>query len=298
MQDLKTEINGEEVMTGGIYGFIRSFQKLQKLFGNENTQYYIARDNFASGDNFRKDIDPDYKINRTKYQDSFYKGIDYLCLILLNYSDKVFTIQCPSLEADDVPPTLISQFDLNDKILVCSNDLDFSRVMSDNVDWYANDQIFNKELFKEKYGYYPSKEKIILYKCIRGDHSDNIPKGIKNIHEKEVLYLIEKYKDVYELIENINKEVEQIGIKFVEQIKENKSRLILNHQLISFVDITYEQLKEFIMQGNYNPQILRMYYTQLGFEISKIDNRLLNEFPTNEVIENKNFFNFETLKRV
>ncbi len=296
----KIRIKNKEILSGAIFGYIKSIQKIQKIFGTENTEFYHIWDNFSCSDSIRHEIDPNYKIKRVKYDENFYESIDLLNLILLNYSNKFFTVQFPTTEADDIPPSLISNFNKFERVLVCSEDLDYSRCISDNVYWYSHNQIFDYILFQEKYGYIPNRDRIIMYKTIRGDISDNIPIGIKNIREKDVLYLIYKYQTIYDLLQNIDKEAENLGIKFVNQIKENKTRLILNFQLINFVDVSYEQLKEYIFKGEYNPKVLRTFYKMLNFEISKIDGRLLNEFPEVNNKENdiENFFKVEKIRRV
>jgi 5'-3' exonuclease len=295
-QDQKVLVENEEIMTGGIYGFIRSLRKLQRDFLSEEGQVYILADNFSSKDSYRKQIDPAYKLNRKKYQDSFYRGIDFLALILMNTSNKIFTVQVESYEADDLVPAVLDSFDKYDKVLIVSDDLDYSRVIKENVDWYKNKIIYNKDNFKEKYGFYPTEEKVVLYKVIRGDASDNIEIGVKGIRENIVLDLLEKYKDIYDLLENID--TADLDDKWKTAFIENKTRLILNHQLVSFIDISKEEVQQFTYQGCFNPNTLRSLYKTLGFQISDIHPELQNSFPEKIVDgSKKTFFNFDRLPR-
>jgi len=290
--------NNQELYFGAIQGFIRSFNKIQKEHGLDNTEYYFCFDNFSSKISARKKLDPDYKIDRKILEDSYYRSLDYLALILMNYSDKIYTVQMPQYESDDLPPSLISSFNKYDKVLLMSEDLDWSRCISKNIHWLQHNEIITEEKFKEKFGFLPTKEKIVLYKSIRGDSSDNIPKGIKGIHEKDVIYLVEKYKDIYDLLNNIHKERDIIGQKYLDQFVQNKSRLILNYQLVDFISIDFNELKEYIYQGQFNSKSLRFYYKSLGLQISEVDKRLLGSFPDKEELKDSNdFFQFQNIQR-
>jgi 5'-3' exonuclease len=296
-KNMSSIIDDVVIPTGGIYGFLRSLNVIQRDFGNsELTDYYFLLDNFSSKDTLRKSLSSEYKIDRKKYEPEFYRAIDFLNLILLNYSDHFYSIQIPSMEADDLPQTLLKIFDKNEKVLVVSNDLDYSRVISDNVFWYSQKQIFDKTLFKEKYGFIPTKESIILFKSIRGDSSDNIDGAIKGIRTTDLLIILEKYKDVYEIIDKCN--IDPLLFKYKDKIIENKAKLILNSQLIDFLDISEDLIKVNTYQGKFSPNTLRSLYKLLGLKIADVDPRLMQSFPESlPSIDVKDFFSFQQVDR-
>lgn len=293
-KDIHFNVNGVLIESGGIYGFIKSIQKLQKDF-NDSAEFYFLWDNLASKDLARKELDPDYKLNRTKYSESFYRSLDYLRLILLNYSDKFFCIQIENFEADDLVPAILETFTQQDKILIISEDLDYSRCITDNVHLFKNHQVFTKQSFKEKYGFEPTKEKVVLWKTFKGDSSDNIPVGVPRLRENKIFYLINKYADIYSILENVHSEIEVLGEKCINHILDHKSRLILNYQLVDFIDIDSNILINSIFKGNFNSNSLRFFYKSLGFKIADIDSRLMMGFP--EECKNESFFQFENIKR-
>jgi|WetSurMetagenome_2_1015567.scaffolds.fasta_scaffold169982_2 5'-3' exonuclease len=296
-KDMVINIDNTEIFVGGIFGCLKSINKIEKEYLAENGSIYYLSDNFASRDNIRKEIDPDYKLNRKKYSDNFYRSLDYLLLILLNHSNNYYSIKVDGLEADDLVPSLLTSFKKRDNILICSEDLDYARNIDDNIYWYSHNQVYDKELFKQKYKFIPTKQKICLYKVFRGDASDNIPIGIKGIPEKIILQLLEEnFEDIYDLLNKIHS-LNYLG-KWKDEIIKRKARLILNYQLVDFINISYNELKNFIRKGMYNPSTLRSLYKLLNLKVSEVDQRLMSVVPTKEEINNSNFFDFQKIKRV
>jgi 5'-3' exonuclease len=297
-KDKNINISNKSIESGAIQGFLKSYDKIEREFSLENSEIYVLWDNMSSKINARKQIDPDYKIDRKILSSDFYNSIDYLQLILLNRSNKYYSVKMEGMEADDLVPSLLSSFNKYDRILLFSKDLDWSRCISKNVHWLQHNEIVTEEKFKEKFGFLPTKEKIVLYKSIRGDTSDNIPKGVKGISEKDIMYLINTYQDIYDLLDNIHKEKEIIGQKYIDQFIQNKSRLILNYQLVDFINIDYNELKEYVYQGQFNSKSLRFYYKTLGLQVSEVDKRLLGSFPDKEEIKESNdFFQYQSIQR-
>lgn len=297
-KDFNTIIDNQKVESGGIYGTIKSIQSIEKKYATLSTEFYFLFDNFSSKDSYRKDLDPDYKLNRLKYDKSFYRSIDYLCLILLNYSDKFYCLQVEQYEADDLLPTLVNSFGENNRVLVVSDDLDFSRCLSENTHLLMHNEIFTPDLFLEKYKFYPTKERVVLWKTLKGDKSDNIPIPVPYIRTSKLLHILNNYNDVYDLLSNIQKDTNILGKKLIEEILNNKSRLILNYQLVNFIDISYDILLNYLRKGSYNPNTLRFFYKSLNFKISEIDTRLLSDYPIQDSEnEYKNFFQYEKIPR-
>ncbi len=286
--------DGTEMITGGIYTTIQSINKMEREYGGDNCQIYLLFDNATSGGNKRKEIDPDYKGNREKKDHTFYKGLDYLRFILMNYKDNYTVVYRPQFEADDLTLPIVSHIDKNENVLLVSEDMDWSRLMANNVFWYAKKQVWDVDMFEEKYGFSPNSDAVVFYKAIRGDSSDNIPKGILGIRENLVQQLINDYKDVDEMLNNLDN-ISYLSDKWKDKIRENKARLRLNSQLVDFITTADENIDEFIFSCEFKPSTLRTLYHALGFAIASFDPRLLKVFP--EKNNSDSFFNFQEIKR-
>lgn len=273
------EVNNKHIVTGGVYGFIKSLKMLQRKFLVEGGCIYFLFDNPDSKQNMRQlSIDPTYKANRKKYSQPFYRSLDYLRLILMDYDDKNIVIYGTGFEADDLAPNVVNSIPNDEKTLIVSEDLDWARLLNyqgKHVDLYLKKSIFNRRKFNEKYNFMPTEDSVVLYKVIRGDESDNIPIGIPNMPSKIIEKLIGDYKDIFEIIDNLEI-IPYLNKKWKDKIIENKSRLRLNYQLVSFIPISDNYLKQFTFESKFRPKNLLLLYKSLGFDPVEIDNRLEN----------------------
>lgn len=300
-KDLTFKIGERSIVTGGIWGFLNSLKKWEKNFANENTKFYFLFDNATSKSNARNLlIDPSYKMNRKKQSDSFYRGLDFLRLILMYLDDRYYTVYGTSYEADDIAPYIIDSIAKDEsKILAISEDLDWARLIQKNVDMYMKKEVYDRKKFYQKYEFPPGKDPVTLYKVIRGDSVDDIPIGLPNFSKKNLIKLIHDYKTIFDVIENINI-IPYLNDTWKSRIIENKSRLILNHRLVTFFPIDESIMPQFITKSKRQEKILEKFYKILGFDISKVDKKLYNNI---EERENKKkgldgFFRSPSMKRV
>lgn len=288
--------NGKEIVTGGIYTSLKMIQRIQKDYLAPDGFMYFLFDNVHSGDNKRKDIDPEYKGNRVKKDQSFYKGMDLLHLILLSYDDNFIVIKRPGSEADDLVSSLLKEFSQYERVLLVSNDMDWARGISENVHLAKYEKkdyvVYTPEYFEEKYGFYPTNEAVVLYKTFRGDDSDNIPKGVPGIRENVLIRLIEDYDSLKEILNDID-EISYLGDTWKKRIKENKARLRLNNSLVSYLEVPFNELKEYMFFGEFKPSSLRSLYDSLGFNSATLDSRVLKVSE-----EKRSFFDFKQLDRI
>lgn len=305
--DLTYEVGNKKVITGGIYGFIKSLQKFERELLKEDGHIYFLFDNPDSKYNMRQmSIDPTYKANRKKYSEPFYRGIDYLRLILMDYRDNCTIIYGTGLEADDLAPNVIKYIDKEESTLIISEDLDWARVLGyegKHVDLYQKKSIMNKKKFNERFNFIPTENNVILYKVIRGDTADNIPVGIPNIGTKLVEKLIGDYEDIFEVIENIDI-IPYLNDTWKKRIKDNKGRLRLNHQLVSFIPVSDSYLKQFTFKSKFRPKNLLLLYKSLGFDPIKLDKRIERftidknqKTPYNEGEDKDSFFKVPEARR-
>lgn len=291
------------LVTGGIYTFIKMIQRLQREYLEKGGKFYFLFDNTSSVESRRKQIDPDYKANRYKKDPVFYKGLDFLNLILTSYENGWLITRRPGSEADDLVAATLQNIPMTGKALLVSGDLDWARAMSDKVDWLHDkwvegkryDEILNKESFKELYGYDPSHRSVCLYKSFRGDASDNIAIGVERIPEAVLLHIVEKYKDLPDLYRKLNED-EEIPVHWKEAIQERKARLALNYSLVDFDLVSRDDYLAHTVVTKFEPNTLKRLYGVLGFSVAKLDPR----FTMNKVItveEEDSFFDFEDYTR-
>jgi 5'-3' exonuclease len=293
-KDLFTEVRGETVYTGGIYGFLISMKKIESIYLKEGGTVYFCFDNMSSTDNLRKGIDPDYKANRVKKEPAFYRGIDFLQIILANHSNHYKLIYKDAYEADDYVKPLIESIDKKENTMLVSNDLDWARALSNNVMWLKDGALWDKEKFFELNGYFPNENNLMIFKAFRGDKSDNIPNAVPRFPAKLIIRLMSDFDTLYDILESIN-EIDYLNDKQKKAILDAKSRLILNYQLVSYIDIKKEDLSSFTKECSFNSSLLSAIYKSLNFKISSLDSRLMGKFPTKEVFD---FDSFEEVGRV
>ena len=287
--------NGQTLISGPIKGSLASIKRLEKMFGAEDCQVFILWDNANSKCELRKQIDPDYKLNREKKKAIFYRSLNYLQFVLLYYKPNYSILFRHTFEADDLVKPLISKFSEYDKILLCSEDMDWSRLISQNINWYANKKLFDRHGFQRKYKFYPDGNNVTLFKAIRGDKADSIPIGIKKIRLENLIKLLNDFDDIYDLLdgyENVN----YLTPAWKDKIRENESRLRLNYQLADFLNISAEDIEQYIFKSEYSPRILFLLLKTLGYKLSEMAD-YTKEYHTKETYDSKTFFKYHKLKR-
>ena len=298
-QNLTAEVDGELMVTGGIYTVLKMFHKIRETYLADGGKIYYLFDNASSSEARRKEIDPDYKVNRKKQDPVFYRGLDYLYLVLQVLNDGDRLIRRPGSEADDlVSPVLRSFTDPLYKILLVSNDLDWSRSIKELTHWMVRDYstkqdvIYTPITFKEKYGFEPSLEAVCLYKAIRGDASDNIPVGVKGLREETVLSLIKQAGSVENLFVHLDSL--DLSDKWKHAFEENKGRVLINHSLVSFQDLSIEETRAFTEITAFNKKALGLLYRALEFNAPKLDKRFLED---EKPVTTEDFFGAEQFPR-
>ena len=147
------------------------FKQLCERFDTDNILL-----TFTAPDNFRKDVDPDYKGNRTKRKPCGY-------LKLKNWGLETYpSIQKPRLEADDVMGILATNGSLDNFVLI-SPDKDMAQIPCRIYD------------LKTEYTQTARAAKRLLFKqTLTGDSTDGY-KGCVGIGPKRADQILDKVKD-------------------------------------------------------------------------------------------------------
>ncbi len=194
--------NSKGFPTNALYGFINM---MNKIIEEEKPTYIMVA--FDKGKTFRHDKYDFYKQGRIETPNELKQQFPIAKEILEKMGIKYYEID--NYEADDIIGTFAKYCDLEPRFIgtIISSDKDLLQLISSDVDiklLKQKDYVrYNEDSFKQEYGIEPIN--IIDLKALMGDSSDNIP-GVKGIGEKTALKLLQQYKTldgIYENIENI-----------------------------------------------------------------------------------------------
>lgn len=289
--------DNQEMVTGGIFNSLRMIQKIEREYLAKDGEVFFLFDNSHSGINKRLLIDPEYKANREKRDEAFYRSLDYLHLILLNYKNNYKTVKVEGMEADDLVDTLVKMHP-EDSILLVSNDLDWFRAIRDNVHVakYENKEykIYNKLEFVNRYGFEPTTKKMCLYKSFTGDSGDNIPNAVPGIRKTVLTKLVTEFDSIRDIARHLH-DLDYVSPHFKEKIEDGIPRLLMNYKLVEYLDLSEEDLKSNIYDCKFNAATLNSLYTTLGFNLATVDPRVYQFYPIKK--KGGSFFALERIPR-
>lgn len=188
-------INSQGHHIGGLVGFLRSIGFLART--QDPTRMICVWDGKGGSQN-RKNIDPNYKAQRTgritnwgmydsKDEESeslsaqLDRTLDYLsCLPVQN-------IMLEKLEADDVIAYIAKEASAKGKkVTIVSTDKDFLQLIDENIEVYSpiKKETINQSNILSKIGVHPTNYNVI--KALTGDNSDNLP-GIRGVGIKTLV---------------------------------------------------------------------------------------------------------------
>ena len=251
-------------------------------FAYDSSEVYFLADNPNSVYYKRRELDSSYKHRReqtftTKFLN---RAMDFSYLSLKQKSDRYRFARIKEYEADDlVKPLLeIIKPSYYNNVLLISNDMDWSRSVSDNVSWYNYREIMSKEAFFKKYKFFPSEHSIKLYKAIHGDESDSIPNAVPYLPEECLYHIVSNYESLDNLWTNISSD-KKIPLNWQLKILEARDRIELSYRLVDFTPLDTETLEKCIVKGKRN---------DLSFDyLSKIVDK---DYKIEKKQEKKSFF--------
>jgi len=187
---------------------------------------------------FRNKIYPDYKKSRESAPEEL-KAQLTLCREFLDVlgldNNASYTY-----EADDILYTVaknVRESGFNSIILTNDKDL-YQLVHPGDIWWDYKSKIFYYDDLVDFLGFVPQNLSDFL--GLMGDSVDNIP-GAPGLGEKTAMTLMSRYKDLENLMKNIDSITDDVGIKykrFIKIIKENKKIIYLSKKLatLEYVD--------------------------------------------------------------
>ncbi|MFH1855138.1 MAG: 5'-3' exonuclease H3TH domain-containing protein [bacterium] len=224
------EVNGK--LVNAIYGFISIlFYNISRF---EPKYLAVAFD--VKGPTFRDEIFKEYKAKRIKPPQEFYDQIPEVW-------DFVRTMEIPLLtkegfEADDVIGTISKRIngDLGEgEIIIVTGDQDTLQLVDDRTFvampamGKTQETVYDSSAVIGKFGLAP--EKIIDYKALSGDSSDNIP-GVRGIGPKGAGGLLREFGSVEKIYEYLEKsDNTKIKPRIANLLLENKDAAFMSKKL-------------------------------------------------------------------
>ena len=234
--------------TGAVSGFCNMLNKLlQDSKSDDNnlkpTHFAVIFD--SARKNFRNDIYPDYKANRSDAPEDLIPQFEYIRKSVIAFN--LPSVELINYEADDLIATYTEQVLIKGgKVTIVSSDKDFMQLYKKDVRIYdpMKNKFITPEDINNKFGVEPKK--VIDVQALAGDSSDNVP-GVPGIGIKTAAELINQYGTLEELLKKAH-EIKQN--KRRETIIKNKNKAIISKKLVTLKkDVPVkEKLNEFILK--------------------------------------------------
>ena len=249
--------NSKNFPTNAIYGLVNM---INKILDEEKPNYVIVA--FDRGKTFRHEKYADYKGGRIETPDELKKQFPVAKEVISAMGLKWYDID--NYEADDIIGTFSTYCDNeNIKGTIISSDKDLLQLINEDVDvklLKSGDSIrYNEETFESDYGIKPIN--IIDLKALMGDSSDNIP-GVKGIGEKGALKLLQEYKTLDGIYNNIDK----IKGKTKEKLENDKKNAYFSYELATiYKEVPLDIKLEDTYYDGPNVEELNKLYSELEF---------------------------------
>lgn len=275
---------GKAIQTHGIEGSLLMILKIQTRFLTQGGTTYFLFDNPTSRDRQRRYIDPGYKSNRDHLPPSYFRGLDYLELVLKNWQDDTFIIRQQNTEADDWTRVVIENNRKDDKetFLLVSRDLDWARDICGTVHWLDKDTVYSPDSFEDNYGFYPYMESVCFYKTFYGDPADNIKPGLKQLPRSAFREISRECETIWDFMEGVEeRRWTWVDAGWQMRVRRDRDLLSSNWKLVTFYPLTQADLTRRTLKCSFKESKLRILYTI--FELS-MDKRV-GSFETKPAID-------------
>ena len=221
--------NDDGLPVNAIHIFAKIIQKSIRLY--KPTHILVAFD--AGKKTFRHKKLESYKAGRKSTPKELIEQMPFVKEML----DKmgIARFELSNIEADDIIGTLAKKFSSKINTFIMSSDKDLYQLVDKDIsiiipqNGAKDDVILTNDSFVEKLGYRP--DQVTDIKGLMGDASDNLP-GVAGIGPKGALKLIDQYKS----IEGIYQNIEKISEKLRQKLINSKEMAFLTKE-ISSIDI-------------------------------------------------------------
>ena len=272
--------NREGLNTSPIFGFTKF---LRDIIINERPHYLgVAFD--PKGGNFRNQLFPDYKANRSETPEDIIAAVPYIKEILK--AMRIPILEVAGYEADDVIGTLshpaaAAGYD----VYMVTPDKDFGQLVGPTVRIYKQRkggegvEIVGPAEIKEHYGF-DDPRKVIDILALWGDASDNIP-GVKGVGEKGAIKLVNEFGTVEEILAD----TARLKGKQRENVEAGAEQLRLSKVLATIsLDAPIEFVPSELAMCAPDCEALREIYRRLDFNMFLREMELSAHSPFNGMV--------------
>lgn len=190
---------------------------------------HIAASFDLPGGTFRDELYADYKATRVAAPDDLYAQIPRVKELVQAFNIPIY--EQAGYEADDCVGTLARQGEqAGVDVIIVTGDTDTLQLVTEHVKVFTlrkglKDMVlYGPKEVEEKYGF--PAERLVDYKGLRGDSSDNIP-GVKGVGEKTATDLIQEFGS----LENIYQNLSKVKPKVREKLEADKKMAVLSKKL-------------------------------------------------------------------
>ena len=217
--DQMSTVTGEP--TNAVFGFARMLLDVLRILKPD----YMAVTFDRPTPTFRHKSFTAYKAHRPSLPDSMRAQFPRVREIVAAFNMPIYELD--GYEADDLLGTLSLQAEQQHvKTIIATGDLDTLQLIDDWVRvTFARSprrgefEFFDKATVQERYGFAP--EKLVDYKALVGDTSDNIP-GVPAIGAKTATKLIEQYGTLEGILAHVDEQTPRIRASLVENAEQAK----------------------------------------------------------------------------
>jgi len=191
-QELRTKSG---IKSGLIFGFIKTLIGISQKW--PEAKLVVCWDTPST---WRREAYSEYKKNRTSTKtkqdrDQFYATSSFCKAVGITQA------LSDGHEADDVIGSLIDRSKLN---IIFSRDRDFCQLVENGIvivyspkSGQVQEVTFTEQAVVEKFGVHPKK--LLLYRSLRGDTSDNLP-GLHRFPDKKIIELVQKHESIEDIL--------------------------------------------------------------------------------------------------
>lgn len=221
-------------LVNAVYGFTAVLLKMFKEL--KPTHVVVCFDRKEK--TFRHEEFAAYKATRVKAPQELYDQIPLVHELVESFNIPV--LEKAGFEADDLIGTITKTARGVEKVIV-TGDMDTLQLVDKETSVYTMKKglgettTYDEDAVQDRYGIAP--DRLIEYKALRGDPSDNIP-GVKGIGEKTASALIREFgtiEKLYQALEDEDAKVKTLSESVREKLVNGKKNALLSKKLATII---------------------------------------------------------------
>ncbi len=244
--------------TNALYGFIRSYLKLQEAF---HPTHIAAIFDGPTSKASRVALYSEYKAHRKETPADLIQQIEE-AKSFCSYMN-IPQITSVGVEADDTIASIAVWAKKEGvKVTICSADKDLMQLVDENVallHLHKDNLVVDRKKVEEIYGIPP--EKIVDYLAIIGDTSDNVP-GLSGFGPKSAVQLLHHYGSLEAILDHAH----EIGGKKQVILEQEREIALLSKKLVQLnLEAPFPHEASFFLLQEPNIALLQSFYEKKNF---------------------------------